>query len=917
MTAVAESGVTPSAEERFFRYWGKAARVAEARAAKHLLVYHLLDVAAVGAVFLKRHSTLLARFASLMGMQDDAARKWILWLLAQHDIGKFAAAFQRLREDLAQDQIPPRFRYTTRHDTLGYQLWKEKLLDEFFPYLREEYDLEEALLRLLRTSSGHHGKPPEDVCWESCWFRDCDVRAAHDFAAASSRLFFGCAPPPEIRPDNVSEFQKRIAAASWPVAGLSVLCDWIGSNRRSFPFVETPMPLQCYWEEYARPRAEQAVHAAGVLPVPSSARCGFTDLFPTIEQPTHLQNAAANVSITDGPQLFVIEGLTGSGKTEAALTLAARLLASGSAEGLYVALPTTATADAMYSRVGSVYRRMFHRAPRPSLVLAHSRRDLSREFRQSIDASGIEPEAPYGDDERGAAATCAAWLADNRKKALLAQVGVGTIDQSLLAVLNVRHQSLRAFGLLGKVLIVDEVHACDAYMNRLLEHLLQLHAAQGGSAILLSATLPGRTRQRLVEAFAEGAGFEPPPSLPEEYPLLLGISGCGVDVRPVQPAPWARRTLGFKLVHDPPEALDWIIQRAKDGACVAWVRNTVNDAIEAYDRLRERLGEDSVVLFHARFALGDRLDIEQRVLSHFGKGSADATRRGQVVVATQVIEQSLDLDFDEMLSDLAPIDLLVQRAGRLRRHRRDRHGNLLPEGSGPDQRGDPVLRVLSPKPVADPAAGWIRDFLAGTAAVYPHHGQLWLTARYLADHPRLRLPEAARRAMEAVFGATGTAATPQALDRTVCQVEGQWRADASIAEGNAIQVFSGYGDDFSPWTDHEDTRTRLGEPTVRLRLALWDGERLRPLAEAGPHPWRLSEVALRRSMVCGIVLPEDPDRRSALVELQTQLGPPALGSLLVPLTQQAGGTLSCLVLNGNDRAVTLRYSHRRGLEVDR
>ncbi|MFV2074226.1 MAG: CRISPR-associated endonuclease Cas3'', partial [Thermoanaerobaculales bacterium] len=454
----------------YMAYWGKAASEGETPA-KHLLTFHLLDVAAVGRVLLSRHPTLLTRLSGLMGVPAGDLEPWLIWLLAHHDIGKFAAAFQRLRPELFADPVADRFRYDTRHDTLGYLLWEEKLLDEVFPNLAGQYELEEAVTTLLRTSAGHHGRPPEIVEWKTTWFRDEDVQAARILSRDLSRHFFGGDAPPALEFGPPGEFARRIAAASWPFAGFAVLCDWIGSNRLWFPFVDEPMPLEQYWERRAIPQAQRALVQAEIVPVLTATDSGFHTLFPGIAAPTELQKAAEMVPLADGPQLFFVEDLTGSGKTEAALTLTGRLLSAGKGEGVYVALPTTATADAMYDRVGAVYRKMFEPGTRPSLVLAHSRRDLSERFRTSVGGDRIEPEAAYGDGEQGAAATCAAWLADNRKKALLAQVGVGTIDQALLATLNVRHQSLRAFGLLGKVLVVDEVHACDAYMNRILEHL--------------------------------------------------------------------------------------------------------------------------------------------------------------------------------------------------------------------------------------------------------------------------------------------------------------------------------------------------------------------------------------------------------------------------------------------------------------
>jgi CRISPR-associated endonuclease Cas3-HD len=364
-------GVTRSETERLYDYWGKADP--DALPSKHLLVYHLLDVSAVGSVLLERHPSLLRRFAGMMELDEDLARRWLLWLLAHHDIGKFAAAFQRLKPELFPEKLSDRYRYTVRHDTLGYLLWREKLFAEVFPWVEALSPLEDAILAFLRASSGHHGKPPEEGEWRSSWFRGVDVEAAVAFSRRISDLFFSHERPPVIEAADECSFASAVSRASWAIAGFAVLCDWIGSNRLWFPFQEEPMDLQEYWSSRTLPRAERAVDEAAVLPAPAQKRTSFSALFPGLPGATDVQRAADTVPLAHGPQLFVIEDLTGSGKTEAALTLAGRLLAAGFAEGIYVALPTTATADAMYSRVGAVYRRLFAPGTSPSLVLAHSR----------------------------------------------------------------------------------------------------------------------------------------------------------------------------------------------------------------------------------------------------------------------------------------------------------------------------------------------------------------------------------------------------------------------------------------------------------------------------------------------------------------------------------------------------------------
>jgi len=327
----------------------------------------------------------------------------------------------------------------------------------------------------------------------------------------------------------------------------------------------------------------------------------------------------------------------------------------------------------MYGRVGKVYRRLYQSQAFPSLILSHGARQLVDEFRQSILQPG-EPtcDQSYRPDEPSASAQCSAWLADSRKKAMLADVGVGTVDQALLGVLPVRHQSLRLLGLSSKVLVVDEVHAYDAYMVTLLERLLEAHAQQGGSVLLLSATVPAGMRLKLVAAFQKGGGGTAQ-AVPEglRYPLATQVARtAGVRTEACGTRSQLMRRVQVASLHQEQNVVDLIVREAAAGHSFCWIRNTVEDARRAYETLLPLLPGKSLRLFHSRFAMGDRLDIEDEVIWSFGAPSTAAARRGQVLIATQVVEQSLDLDFDGMASDLAPIDLLIQRAGRLQRHAR-------------------------------------------------------------------------------------------------------------------------------------------------------------------------------------------------------------------------------------------------------
>jgi len=512
----------------------------------------------------------------------------------------------------------------------------------------------------MEASNGHHGLPVKQGNNRlNDFFSNADTQAALEFISEILDLF---SLKETFSLNLIIDYNKlyvQLQKASWAFAGFNVLCDWIGSGE-IFEYQSQELSLQQYWDNIALKKAEEAIKYAGILPCRSNKQLDplneLLDL-PENSQLTPLQALCWDIPLVDKPQLFIIEDQTGSGKTEASLILLNRMMSQGLADGFYLALPTMATADGIFPRVQKTYDKLYLPDEKPSLVLSHSSARISDKFIETI----ISPEHPiseqkYGDD---AQSRCQAWLADNRKKALLSHVGVGTIDQAFLAVLKTKYQSLRLIGLIGKVLVIDEAHAYDAYMGKELEVLLQVHAALGGSAIIMSATLPLRTRQKLAEAFLKGIdsdGLELEKK--KTYPLLTHIAkGFKKEM------PFSGKAIGskkdvqvsFKYFED---EIDQIIKQSiEQDRCVCWIRNSVKDARQAYERLKD--AGLKAQLFHSRFTIADRLDIQDQVIKFFGKKSGFNERKGRLLIATQVVEQSLDLDFDVMITDLAPVDLVT------------------------------------------------------------------------------------------------------------------------------------------------------------------------------------------------------------------------------------------------------------------
>jgi CRISPR-associated endonuclease/helicase Cas3 len=642
-------------------YWGKA-RVQPDGATHHPFSYHCLDVASVAAVWWENDSALRRAFLHECGDEESRVRAWLLFFVALHDLGKLDVRFQLKAHEIAV-RLNPIFHDAYASEAKGYDhgpfghAWcvKEASLYGITP--SDEFS------DWMKAVAGHHGRTPRGDGANAPQEASPDV-VAHDHAAR--REWVGLLERLFLKPAGLSLANSPPPVPSL-LAGFCCVCDWLGSNTDYFPydpnFSGSP---QAYFEGRAtlRRHAPQAFTDSGLWRAPSRLS-GMTHLFPNIYTPRSVQTLIERLPPTRG--LTIIEAATGSGKTEAALAYASRLLAAGLANSVIFALPTQATANAMFSRLEAAAVKLFPDAP--NIVLAHGKARFNHKF-QNLKRAARGETAQKSDE---AYAQCAHWLAQSRKRVFLGQIGVCTIDQVLLSVLPVKHAFVRAFGLLKSVLIIDEVHAYDSYMNGLLDCVLQSQRASGGSAVLLSATLPSARRAEILRRWAvEGAEAEPPSS----YPLVTCAHSNAVVSFHLDEAEQRRepqKIVTFSL-HASPDILptepliDEIRLAVAQGARVAVICNLVADAQALARRLASL--HISLDLFHARYRFADREAIEAHVVAEYGK---EAPRTGgRVIVATQVIEQSLDLDFDWLITQVCPVELLFQRLGRLHRHERER-----------------------------------------------------------------------------------------------------------------------------------------------------------------------------------------------------------------------------------------------------
>lgn len=603
-------------------YWGKTDKSTKNIICNyHLLAYHCLDVAACGKYIIKNNIFNSCNILKECNISGTNAENWIIWFLASHDIGKFARGFQKYAEFPNSPLVSPVSGVSAfeRHDSLGFYLWgklfeawssgSNEIIAGIEPENRARF--ESALNSWMLISTGHHGIPPDTMKNRSSLaFTDEDIVAATHYLEALSELF------PFTLPQEwkTKAGRKCLKQHSWFFAGLVTLADWMGSDESQFPLLSNAMPLKDYWP-LACEKAQQTI----LRMPPLSQHSHYQDhraLFPFIQTLTPLQQRASELDISaPGAQLVVLEDVTGAGKTEAALILTHRLMSANKGHGLYVGLPTMATANAMYQRLASAYHALFTDESRPSLILAHGGREMSDSFRQSIWQPTENIAEDYARDDGNATTECHTWFADSRKKALLAEVGVGTLDQLLMAVMPFRHQSLRLLGMRDKILLLDEVHAYDGYMVKLLEGLLRFHAAQGGSAIILSATLPAALREKLLNAFSDGAGFMSAGGSDNAgYPWLSHLTSSGLLEQPLATRPEVQRTVAVNWIQQRQEALDIIYRVVATGQCICWIRNTVDDALDTYQQLLHEgiVPEQDLLLFHSRFAFIDRIAIENK-----------------------------------------------------------------------------------------------------------------------------------------------------------------------------------------------------------------------------------------------------------------------------------------------------------------
>ena len=573
-------------------------------------------------------------------VREKLPEGWVT-LAAVHDVGKISPAFQLKCAqwkgpygDSGEEELAKWARMTCGASGVAHP---HAMLSELV--LRHAYRKRGQRGRFYSACVGaHHGK---FVQFDSLLHLDEQWSAwAEDHVERMERVF-GPLPTPVPR-------EQAGEALKFLLTGLIAVADWVASNEDCFP--------QDGREVDWAVAAERALDNIGLFKeVCPHTGLSWRSLFPHAPTPHPMQHFMWEAP--PSPGVYIVEDSMGGGKTEAALGLAYHLWEAGGVHGIYFALPTQTTSNRLFYRMQDFLENCGVPITEQTYRLAHGNSWLLKD--------ALYPNAPQHLQFIPGKETSwdlLHWFSSSRRT-LLAPFGVGTVDQALMAVLAVKHNSVRCCALAGKVVILDEVHSYDMYTGTLIGKLVRLLEECGATVIILSATL---TKARCTELLGSAE------SASDAYPLLSMKTAAGVS-RQSFPAPEEKRIRVECDECGADEMAARACAAAGQGQCVLWIRNTVKDAQETYRRLQaERCeGGPEIGLLHARFPFWRREELENEWIGRLGRDAADRPR-GCILVATQVVEQSIDIDADFLITDLAPTDMLLQRAGRLWRHKRDK-----------------------------------------------------------------------------------------------------------------------------------------------------------------------------------------------------------------------------------------------------
>lgn len=708
----------------------------------------------------------------LLGMNMQQVRVFIGYLASLHDIGKIEGRFQVKEAGMAQLlQEEALYSKGIFNDPVRHEKTSREILSEIW----KEQGVSSRTSNLLGKIEGahHQGKRGKEGNTKSPW------KEYHMQYEQKMREYFGFhSSLPELNKDQ----QGTISAL---LLGILILSDWIASSHMFEDAEHWAMEPDGKHEIYRRARLfiEDSHLQRDAVEWPLK----FSEVWPNIPQTglRPLQKEIEKLFDETEQRLSVvlIEAPMGEGKTEAGMFAALQMLKQWGKAGFYVALPTSATSNQMVGRMRNL---LYMHDLQETVRLLHGMAWL-------VDEVTPEGESNTDDDYD----EVRKWLSPMRR-ALLSPYAVGTVDQVMLSVTKVRYGVLRLLGMANKVLVIDEIHSYDVYMSEFIVLLLKWCKALEIPVVMLSATLPPEMKKKLLAPFGES-------DTSKVYPAITAVTETGNRIVHPIPETARRQTVDFTLcaaLHDPQKIAALAAEKVKDGGCLCVLLNTVRQAQETYLAMKDTF-DGELILFHAQFPAGRRNEIEKNCLRLFGPDKTNRPHKA-ILVATQVVEQSLDVDFDEMITAVAPIDLLIQRAGRVFRHAHTKR---------PKAFFQPQMTVLIPEAGKD---------LGADGIVYPE-SLLKQSIHLLEARTVVRIPEDLADLVAAGYD------MDQVPEEELESWLNQIIEDDIKAGSSEIYKLSPPDKAFSPlggesvFDDSEtdsflSVKTRLGEPSVRIAL---------------------------------------------------------------------------------------------------
>jgi CRISPR-associated endonuclease/helicase Cas3 len=567
------------------------------------------------------------------------------FLALTHDIGKVSPAFQK--KTSGNFELDKYIEERLFDNGFG---WKDFSSGNFShgglgQFVLEEYGLDSSVSCII---GGHHGK---FMYYDPKTFAEANG-LSEPWNSERHKIFEKALEFSEISESEIKDL-KLPKTLQILFTGLLITADWVASNTDIFPLISL------YADEDYSERFENAeIKISEIFKALSwdwnviNADVIFKNRF-NFSPNSFQKNTVKTAKEIEEPGIFIIEAQMGCGKTEIALACAEIFAEKRKLDGIYFALPTQATSNAMFDRIHKWINTFQQKTP---IILSHGKAQFNENYIKIMNSNVYE-------DEKEQFAYVNTWFT-GRKRNLLANAVVGTVDTLLMTALKQKHVTLRHLGLANKVVVIDECHAYDAYMSVYLERVLYFLAKYKIPVIILSATLPYETRSKLVSAYLSASINKTFSSENIEYPLITYTDGSEV----ISQSP-AEKTENIEVkinLTSNDDILNILETKLSDGGSAGVIVNTVRRAQEIYDSIKEKF--PNTLLLHSRFLATHRTEKENFLIDKIGKDKALNPGEKFVVIGTQVIEQSLDIDFDFMITDICPADLLFQRIGRLHRH---------------------------------------------------------------------------------------------------------------------------------------------------------------------------------------------------------------------------------------------------------